>query len=248
MTMDITNPLVRLVAKLASHAPITSEDRTGLLELPYDSRTFEAGSYLLRDGDTRDRCGMLVSGLAYRHKTTADGLRQIVSMHISGEIYDLQQLYFDIADINVQALTRCDVVTIPHKALRRLIAERPSLAHALSVITIVELSMSREWMINIGRRNARTRTAHFLCELAFRLDRQDLPHGQSFELFMTQEQLGDALGLTAVHINRTIRSLVQDGLIVYNKRGIKIPNWDLLVAEAGFNSRYLHISLAESTR
>ena len=160
MNMVNISPLVRMADKLALHAPVSVDDRVSLLELPYASRFFEAGCYLLRDGDTPDQCGMLVSGLAFRHKISVDGLRQIVSIHIPGEIYDLQQLHLATADSNVQALTRCEVVIIPHKALRRLAAERPSVAHALIVTTIVELSMSREWLLGIGRRDARTRLAH----------------------------------------------------------------------------------------
>ncbi|RXD07450.1 Crp/Fnr family transcriptional regulator [Sphingomonas sp. UV9] len=242
--MNVTNisPLVCMADRLALHAPISVEDRVSLLELPYASRIFEAGSYLLRDGDTPDRCGTLVSGLAYRHKISVEGLRQIVSIHIPGEVYDLQQLHLATADNNVQALTRCEVVTISHKALRRLAAEHPSIAHALIVTTIVELSIAREWMLGIGRRDARTRIAHLLCEFAFRLDKHGLPPGQAYELPMTQEQLADALGLTAVHVNRILKGLVSDGLIVHSKRGVTIPDWEVLVAEAGFNSRYLHMN------
>ncbi|MEG8058532.1 Crp/Fnr family transcriptional regulator [Sphingomonas sp. 22L2VL55-3] len=241
------NPLVRMVDKLALHAPISVEDRVALFELPYASRFFEAGSYLLRDGDTPDRCGMLVSGFAYRHKISIEGLRQIVSILIPGEVYDLQQLHLATADNNVQTLTRCEIVTISHKALRRLASERPSVAHALFVTTIVELSMSRKWLLNIGRLNARKRIAHLLCEFAFRLDKHDLPPGQAYELPMTQEQLADALGLTAVHVNRISKGLVNDGLIALSKRGVTIPNWELLVAEAGFNSRYLHMNTVHET-
>jgi len=246
MKIVSVSPLVGLVEKLALHASLSVEDRLGLLELPYDSRSFEAGSYLLREGDRPDRCGMLVSGVAYRHKINSDGHRQIVSMHIAGELYDLQQLHLATADSNVQTLTRCEVATISHDALRRLVTERPSVAHALFATTIVELSMSREWTLNIGRRDARARTAHFLCEFAYRLDRQGLPHGQPYELPMTQEQMGDALGLTSVHINRTIKALVGDGLIGHSKLGVTIPDWGSLVAEAGFNSRYLHMDAPAS--
>ena len=141
----------------------------------------------------------------------------------------------------MQTLTRCEVVTISHEALHGLAAKRPSVANALFVATIVELSMAREWMLNIGRRNARTRIAHLLCEFAFRLDKHGLPPGQAYELPMTQEQLADALGLTAVHINRTLKGLVKDGVIVLSKRGVIIPDWEVLVAEAGFKSQYLHM-------
>ena len=247
--MDLANinPLVRMVDKLALLAPISVEDRVSLLELPYASRFFEAGSYLLRDGDTPDQCSMLVSGLAYCHKISVEGMRQIVSIHIPGEICDLQQLHLATADNNVQTLTRCEVVTIAHKALRRLAAERPSVAHAFFVTTIVELSMTREWMLNIGRRDARARIAHLLCEFAFRLDKYGLPPGQAYELPMTQEQLADALGLTAVHVNRILKGLVNDGLIVHSRRGVTIPDWAVLVAEGGFNSRYLHLNPPDAT-
>ena len=247
MARHNTNPLILMVDKLALHAPVSAEDRVGILDLPYVSRLIEAGSYVLRDGDTPDQCGLLVSGLAYRHKVSAEGMRQIVSIHIPGEVYDLQQLYIADADNNVQTLTRCEIVMISHKALRRLAAERPSVAHALYSMTIVELSMSREWMLNIGRRDARTRIAHLLCEFAFRLGRQGLPPGQPYALPMTQEQLGDALGLTAVHINRTVKGLVKDGLVAHSKQGVTIPDWELLVAEAGFNSRYLHMTAPDVT-
>jgi len=246
MKLGSISPLLGLVEKLALHAPLSAEDRLGLLDLPYDLRSHDTGSYLLREGDKPDRCSMLVSGFAYRHKINSDGHRQIVSILIAGEVYDLQQLHLSTADSNVQSLIRCEVATISHDALRTLVSERPSVAHALFALTIVELSMSREWTLNIGRRDARTRTAHFLCEFAYRLDKRGLPHGQPYELPMTQEQMGDALGLTTVHINRTIKALVQDGLIGHSKRGVTIPDWGALVSEAGFNSRYLHLDATAS--
>ncbi len=235
------SPLVRMVDRLEVHAAISIEDRAGLLELPYASRWFEAGSYLARDGDTPDHCGMLVSGLAFRHKISGEGLRQVVSVQIPDELFNLQLLYLAGADCNVQTLTRCEVVSIPQDALRRIAAERASVAHALFAAVAIELSIAREWMLNIGRRDARTRIAHLLCELAARLDRWGSPPGQAYELPMTQEQLGDALGLTAVHVNRTLKGLVRDGLVEQSKRGVTIPDWGALVKEADFNSRYLHL-------
>lgn len=241
MNTATLNPLTCLVGKLSLHSVLSVEDRVRLLQLPYSSRVFESGSFLLRDGDIRDDCGLIVSGIACRHKLNADGHRQIVAMHIPGEIFDLQQLYIDIADSNVQTLSSCEIAKISHSALRQLVAERPSIGQALVVSALVELSVAREWVLSIGRRDARARIAHFLCEFAFRLGRHELYSVEAYELPMTQEQLGDALGLTAVHINRTLKSLVSAGLIERSKRGITIPNWKSLVQEAGFNSRYLHL-------
>lgn len=236
------NPIKQLTDKLALHSSISAEDRVAFYDMPHYSRIFEAGTYLLRDGEITDHCAILVSGIAYRHKVSAEGCRQIVSICTPGEIVNLQQLYLDESDNNVQALTQCQTSFILHADLRRIVTQSPSIARALFATALVELSMSREWMLSIGRRDARARVAHFLCEIALRLNKDGVLDGQSYELPMTQEQFGDALGLTAVHINRMFKGLVGDGLITRYKHRFTIPNWELLVQAAGFNSRYLNLN------
>jgi CRP-like cAMP-binding protein len=103
------------------------------------------------------------------------------------------------------------------------------------------VSIYREWIMNIGRRNARTRVAHLLCEFAARLDAQGAAPGQPYKLPMSQAQLGDALGLTAVHVNRTIKGLIKDGLVTQDHRIIAFPAWDILKIEADFDSGYLQL-------
>lgn len=205
-------------------------------------RFFERGSYIVRDGDASDHCAVLLSGFAFSHKTTGGGLRQVVSVQIPGEIVNLQHFHLGFADYSVQTLTRCEVATVPQVAMRTLASDRVPIADALIVSAMAEASIYREWIMNIGRRDARTRIAHFLCEFAARLDVQGIAPGQPYELPMTQEQLGDALGLTAVHVNRTLKGLITDGLVVQNKRGITFPKWEALKVEADFNSRYLHLA------
>lgn len=231
-------PLVGMVDKLAQHGSISIEDRGLLSTLPFVSRVFEAGSYLVREGNASDHYYLLVSGLACRHKISGEGVRQIVSILTPSDLFNIQQLYFETADHNVQTLTRCEVLMIPRSALRQLVNDHPSVAHSLTATMLVELSMAREWILNIGRRDARTRLAHLLCELSFRLGHPDLPLGQSFDFSMTQEQIGDALGLTAVHINRTLKGLV--GLVVYSNRRLTILDWQRLRDAGDFNSSYLH--------
>jgi CRP-like cAMP-binding protein len=236
------SPLALMVRKLETHAVLDDDDRTALLALPYTLRTFEPSSYLVREGDAPDQCAVLLSGFAYRQKLTGAGMRQIVSLHIPGEPLDFQHLFLDVADHNVQTLTRADVATIPRSALRELARTRAAIGNAIFVNTLVEGSIFREWILNIGRRDARSRLAHFLCEFAIRLDRQGLTGPDGYELPMSQEQLGDALGLTAVHVNRTIKSLESDGLIGRNRRRISFPRWDALRELADFSSRYLHLT------
>lgn len=235
-----TNMLAGMVDKLASHAIVSDEDRTALLALPHISRTFEAGRYIVREGDVTDSCALLVSGFAYRHKTTGNGGRQIVGILFPGELLNLQQLHIDVADHNIQTLTSCVVATIPHKALRAVIRDRAAIGDAIITRVLIEGSIMREWLLNLGQRDARARVAHFLCEFVVRLDQGDIGSGRSYHLPMTQEKLGDALGLTAVHINRTLKLLEKEGFIVRDKDCYTFPEWDRLRDISGFTNRYLH--------
>lgn len=112
--------------------------------------------------------------------------------------------------------------------------------------TLVEGSISREWTANVGRRDARTRLAHLLCEISLRLKVAGLGEHDNYELPMTQDQLADATGLTSVHVNRTLKELEADGLIERrNPRAIEIGDWRKLAKSGDFNSAYLHLNLDE---
>lgn len=187
---------------------------------------------------------MLLSGFAYRHKLTGEGARQILSLHIPGDPLDFQNIFLDEADHNLQMLTRAEVAEIPRSALHDIIAKEPEVARALLVYTLVEASIFREWSLNIGRRDARTRIAHLLCEFAYRMTAQGLDANGVFELPMTQEQLADATALTSVHVNRVLKGLEKDGLIERNRRVLHFPDWRVLQDVADFNSRYLHANIS----
>jgi CRP-like cAMP-binding protein len=233
--------LALLVRKLSRHVALQPADCAALLALPHSVRTLDPSTYLLREGDPPQYCSILVSGFAYRQKLTGEGARQIVSLHIPGEALDLQSLYLDVADHNIQTLTRAEVALVPRVAVRELIQARSAIAHAVMIELLVEGSIAREWTLNIGRRDAQARLAHLLCEFAVRLEAQGLSSGESYELPMTQEQLGDALGLTAVHVNRTLRTLEAQGLIARNRRHVGIPQWTALRDVGDFTGRYLHL-------
>jgi CRP-like cAMP-binding protein len=235
------HPLHLLVRKLETHAPLAVEDRQALLDLSYSRRTLEASTYLVREGDMPVRCGILLSGFAYRQKHTGDGLRQIVALHIPGEAVDFQNLFLDISDHSVQMMTRGDVAFVPRAEFQDLVRSRASIAHAILIDILVEGSIFREWVLNVGRRDARTRMAHLLCEFAIRMQAQGLADIGGYDLPITQEQLADALGLTAVHVNRTLKALEAGGLITRNKRSISFPSWERMRDVADFNQRYLHL-------
>ena len=183
---------------------------------------------------------MLLSGFAYRHKVTSDGRRQILSVHMPSEFLDMQNSLLGIADHNVQAWTRIEVAMIAVNTLQRLSETHPMIGRALWIETLVDSAVFREWIVNVGRRDAISRLAHLLCEFALRLEGAGLSSDGRYELPMTQEQLADATGLTSVHVNRVLKELQIQGLIRRNKRAVEIVDWDALAATGDFSPRYLH--------
>ena len=232
--------------KLETHSALTQADREAILALPYTLKTLEAQSYTIREGDMPTACAVLLSGFAYRQKLTGDGSRQIVSLHIPGEALDFQHLFLDVADHNVQTLTRAELAIVPRAPLQELARSHSAIGHAILVTLLVEASMFREWTLNVGRREAPVRLAHLLCELAVRLEAQGLADTYGYEIPMTQEQLADALGLTPVHVNRTLKALESEGLISRDKRRVNFPDWERMREMADFNQRYLHLQPQES--
>src|SRR5438309_2075123 len=176
------HPLQLLIRKLETHYPLSDHDREAILGLPYKRRHLEAQSYSVREGDRPERCAVLISGYAFRHKVTGNGDRQIVSINIPGEALDLLNLFLDESDHNVQMLTRGEVAEIPQHALEQLVLSEPNVSRAVMVSTLVEASIFREWALNIGRRDSRSRIAHLLCEFAYRLTLQGLEPSGDFEL------------------------------------------------------------------
>src|SRR5215217_5317012 len=105
--------LDRIVRRLESRLPLDEADKAAIHALPVHRRNMEPASYLVREGEAPESCAVLLSGFAYRHKVTTTGARQIIAVHMPGEFLDLQNSFLEVADHNVQALTRCDVVVIP---------------------------------------------------------------------------------------------------------------------------------------
>jgi CRP-like cAMP-binding protein len=242
VSMNIHTGVERAVRRLETRAPIDEAGKRALLALPYSYRTLEPATYVLREGEPPQACALLLSGFAYRHKVTGDGERQILSVHMSGEFLDLQNSFLAVADHNVQALTRVDVALIPVDALRRLVDEHPQVGRAMWIDTLIDASIFREWMVNVGRRDSLSRLAHLLCEFALRLEAASLAADRRYELPMTQEQIADATGLTPVHVNRVLKELGRLGLIERNKRAVTIADWEGLRAVGDFSTRYLHLA------
>lgn len=236
------SPLEPMVRKLEYQVKFSGEDRAALLALPFVLKTYQRHHFIVRDRELASHSCVLLSGYAVRSKIVVGGNRQILSIHIKGEMVDLQNSLLSIADHSVQMLTPGKVAMIPREQIMRIAFERPAIGRAMWLDTLVDASIFREWIANVGRRDARTRIAHLLCEFSLRLKVAGMGEHTGYELPMSQEQLGDATGLTSVHVNRTIKSLERDGLIDrVNPRSIHIGDWRKLAEAGDFDSNYLHL-------
>lgn len=237
---ETAHPLELLVRKLGRHCSLDKEDQAAILALPHTVRRVEAGRHLVREGDVPTHCCLVGSGFAIRHKIVGDGRRQIVNIHVPGDMADLQNAVLSVADHNVQSLTTMDAVFILRQAIVALGFSRPSVGKAIWLETVIEGAIAREAIANIGRRDSRTRIAHLLCEFACRLEAAGQGEICNYELPMTQEQIADTVGLTAVHVNRTLKGLDADGLTTRTKRSVVINDWKKLAEVGDFRSIYLH--------
>jgi CRP-like cAMP-binding protein len=237
-----------MLERLERHRKFDAEDRAAVLALPHSLRKLRAHEHLIREGEPAENSCLLLSGFLCRHKIIVDGQRQIVSVHMAGDMVNMQNSLLKKADHNVQALTDAEVALIPGRAIIDLAMARPNVAMAMWLDTLIDGSIFREWIANVGRRDARTKTAHILCEFAVRQERAGLAARGRYDLPMTQEQLGDALGLTPVHVNRTLKALEQAGLISRKRRSVTIADWDALRAAGDFDPAYLHLELAQEER
>jgi CRP-like cAMP-binding protein len=228
---------------LSRYSAMTEADCLAVLDLPRSIREAPRDSLIVREGDSAPHCTVLLSGYMFRQKiVTREGRRQILGVQFPGEIIDLQNSLLDRADHNVQALTRCSVAIIPAEALLNLSFERPGVGRAFWTACLVSGAIFRELAASLGRRDARSRIAHFLCEFGVRSELAGLGSRSAFELPMTQDHIADAMGLTPIHVNRSLRHLDTEGLIVRASRSVTIPDFGALAEAGDFSTDYLHIA------
>jgi CRP-like cAMP-binding protein len=230
-----------LLDKLMLRSSLEAADQAAVIALPHLVRLLPARDYIVREDETPGYCCLLLSGYAYQHKIAGNGGRQIFSIHMRGDVVDLQNSLLHRADHNVEALTAVEVALIPVQAIRDIADAYPKVGQALWHDTLVDAAILREWAINTGRRDARTRIAHLLCEFALRLSFCGLGTLSYYELPMTQDQMADMLSLTKVHINRMLRLLTNMGLIEKNRKFIKILDLRNLAIIGDFDHNYLHM-------
>jgi CRP-like cAMP-binding protein len=230
-----------MLRKLSSCHALEEDDKQAILRLPHEVKAVGPQHYIVREREAATHCCVMLSGFSVRHKIVAGGARQIVSVHMRGDIVDLQNSILGTADHSVQMLTRGELAVIPRDPIKRLALERPRVGMAMWQDTLIDASIFREWVANVGRRNALTRIAHLLCEFSLRMELAGLGEHTCYELPMTQEDLADAVGLTSVHVNRTLKALEQEALIARSHRTVRIEDWHRLADAGDFDATYLHL-------
>lgn len=232
------HPLVR---KLESITDLAPEERQALLDLPMRVQAIKADQDIVREGDSPSRCCLVLRGFVCRYKVTAPGKRQIMAFHIPGDIPDLQSLHLTTLDHSLGTITPCEVGFIRHEDIRDLVRRWPRIGDAFWRDTLVDAAIFREWMVGMGRREAYGRIAHLLCEMMTKLRAVGLADGVTCELPITQAQLGDALGLSTVHVNRVLQALRGNGLIALQGGTLTVLDWGGLTQAGEFDPTYLHL-------
>jgi len=230
----------RLTRKLQVSTLVEPDDIAAIERLPIIIKDVPTHTAIVRESEHSTQCCLLVEGFACRSKTTDAGKRQILSIHIAGEIPDLQSLHLGVMDHDLTTLSPSTGGFIAHDALRALTRERPRVADALWRETLIDAAMFREWIVNVGRRSAVARLAHFLAEIGIRLQRTGLAADDRFELPMSQLDIADALGLTPVHVNRVVQELRRAGLLELRKHSVFLPDLPRLKELGDFDDLYLH--------
>jgi CRP-like cAMP-binding protein len=155
---------------------------------------------------------------------------------------DLQSLHLEVMDHSLGVLAPSTVAFIPHAAIHDLVERYTGIASALWRDTLVDAAIFREWIANVGGRSAHQRAAHLMCEFVSKMKAVGLGTDEACPFPLTQQEIGDALGLSVVHVNRTLQQLRAEGLIVLKGKHLSIPDWEALKQVAGFDPAYLHVN------
>lgn len=231
--------LQRFVDRLTSRSVLTREEQQAILDLPCRSQHVQSNRDFVPLGERVDHACLIVAGIVGRFGQNADGQRQITAMHIPGDMADLHSVVQPKAVSALQALSIATILKVPHAELRAIAADYPAIAEALWRDCMVDASVLSQWVINVGRRDARERIAHLLCEMAIRLHVAPAEGEIVFPFAVTQSQLADATGLTSVHVNRTLQAMRRAGLADICGKAARIPDWDALVSAGEFDASYL---------
>jgi CRP-like cAMP-binding protein len=228
--------------KLERRDVVSADERQALIDAAGPVLEVRAGADLVREGERPERSQLVISGFTTRYRVLSDGQRQITAIHVPGDFVDLHSFVLKEMDHSVGALSDCRIVAFPHQALTTITERFPHLTRLLWLMTLLDSAIHREWIVAMGRRSAPGQMAHLVCELYVRLGVVGLVNNDSFTLPLTQMELADALGISAVHVNRVLQELRGENLLTWQNQVIHVVDWPRLQERAEFDPRYLHLN------
>jgi CRP-like cAMP-binding protein len=247
MSPQATPDLQRFLDRLTSRSILSDEERRAILNLPTSARQVLPNHDFVRLGEIVTSACFVVAGLVGRFDQNSQGARQITALHIAGDMPDLHSVVQPTATSALQALSPVTILLIPHEALRTIAGRYPAIAEAFWRDCMVDSMILAQWVVNVGRRDARSRIGHLVCEMACRY-RADLISGKvAFNLEMTQTHLADATGITSVHVNRMLQALRAEG-VEFRRGRVYIDDWKRLTKVGDFDPSYLQQDLGPQQR
>ncbi|MGN6551093.1 MAG: Crp/Fnr family transcriptional regulator [Pararhizobium sp.] len=227
------------IAKLEWRQDIPAPTRESLLGLLSREKNFDVGQDFKQNDHRQNFCSLIAEGFAARYKLMSNGRRQITALHLPGDFVDLHTFLVKGSDHDVMALSPCRVLMTEHEQLQQLTMHAPEATRLLWMDTLVDAAIQREWLVAMGRRSALGHLSHLICELFLRLKVVGETASSSFRLPLTQSDVADVLGLSMVHVNRMLKKLRSDEVMVWNNQMVSILDWGRLVDIAEFDPSYL---------
>ena len=231
----------RHLAKLRARDQIDAAEEHAIRSASSEIRDLPADKTFIYAGEPLNHSTLLLDGWMCRYKDLKDGKRQVTELHMAGDFADLHSFTLKRLDHNIMTLTPCRVALVPHDRLRRITEEFPHLARVYWFATNLDAAIHREWEVSLGRRNAISKLASLLCELHVRLQLVGLVSGNSYALPLTQTDLAECMGLTNVHVNRTLRELRELELAEVQSGCVTIKDWAGLARLGEFDDAYLYL-------
>ena len=238
------DPADILTRKLKEHSRLTSDDVAELSRLTYHRRSLRPNEDFIRQGDRPNVAALVLSGMVARYHLLKSGGRQYLSFHIEGDLPDAQSLFLERMDHAVCAIGEAELALMPHKEILRIFEKRPSLGFAIWRETLIDAAIFRETITNNSGRSMRARLAHLFCELFYRARASGLAEGSSCAAPLSQIQIGEALGMAIVTVNRTLQVLRRARLIEFRGGVLTVRDWKRLAGVGDFSPEYLHLKRA----
>lgn len=227
--------------KLRVRDDISTDEEQAIRAMFAEVREVAADRVIVRRGQELKESLLLLDGWIARTKDLREGGRQISELQFAGDFTDLHGFTLKRLDHNLATLTPCRIAVAPHDRIKALLEKFPHLARVYWTMTNLDAAIHREWTVSLGRRSAMSRMAHLFCEIFERLRIVGLNDGDAYDFPLTQQELGESLGLTSVHINRTLQALRKTGLVELENRRLVIHDIAGLKHLGEFDPDYLYL-------